>query len=443
MITNVPFPLVKRAEPFSSRSLYSDAENWIEDERIPIYHNRSKAPPHRQYTHSFKNGKGVIAVPEEKMTELLFHVQSDYNLPKPKKVDLIEEVHAVSNSETLLVNVFVRITPDSSDSWDEDFQLSVARIFAACLVSFGLDDRMFLYVSARHDPDDKSNTFSDVTIQSQICVTSSTLQQVWFYFQCLLQQRLPRKQSSTGWDQLVDLSACSDQVARLRMNHTYTHQPCPRCSDPLAREKAMFLCYWHKEFIPGEFRVIQVIDLLGIPCPHELRRLQASKMNEWLACSIRPVANPTVVAVRTTIPITCPPAPVIFGSLGRPNRKRKKGASQSVLSPGQPLFTHMEWLVRNHFPPHWRSIEIAELNWSAEEHYSLYAEGLGSHICMNPSGMTSSSSLHLHEEPNQVWFQILPQGWRQRCCCKQQDCKTYTSVLFPIPVHISLLLFPL
>ena len=335
------------------------------------------------YNLQFRNGKGVIAVPQTKTAALLRQMQDDYNLG-PKRADLVEEIH-VLEGKTLFVNIFVRITAAINDSWDEEFQLKLARVFGACLSAFGVDDRKLLYVSAQHNPDDKTNLSSNVNVQSQVCVTSSMLRHIWFYFHCLLQQQFPQK----GWDQAVDLSAASDTLVRLRMNYTHTYQPCPRCSVPRSDETSMTLCFRHRTFIPGEFRVINVIDLAGIPCPHELARVRKSKINEWLACSIRPAAeNP----VHLTLPLTCPPAPVVFNS--HRHRGRKKDESKMRILPGQSQFTHVEWLVRNHFPPQWRSIFIAELNWSPEEHFSLYAEGLGSHICTNPSAATMTRDQH-------------------------------------------------
>ena len=461
--SNIPAVPLPRSKRTASRDMYSHTENWTADAKIPVYHNRSLAPPGLKYTHSFRNGKGVIAVADHQMSALFSHMQDDYNRKPPRKTDLVEEVHAADN-QTLLVNIFVRLVPDINDSWDDDFHLKLARVFAASLASFGLDDRMFLYISSQHDPDNKSNVFSDVHIQSQVCVTSATLRRVWYHFQCLLQQHLPRQGTSKGWDQLVDLSAASDTSARLRMNLAQTYQPCPRCSDPRFKEISMGHCYWHKEYVPGEFRVVNVIDLTGIPRPHELRRVQALKVNEWLACSIRPAVRKPV---QLTIPPECPPTPVTFHS--NPQRGGKKKAS-IVLVPGHPLFTHVEFLVRNHFPRQWSSIVIAELTWSNEGHYSLYAEGLGSHLCMNPSlAATAGDSdrmaevdpmpkmipmpemnpinpipeMHSHKSPNQVWFQIVPRGWRQRCRCKDEDCKAFSSSVFPICVYLSTLLFPL
>ena len=217
-------------------------------------------------------------------------------------------------------------------------------------------------------------------------------------------------------------------------------------------------CYWHKEYVPGEFRVVNVIDLTGIPRPHELRRVQTLKVNEWLACSIRPAVRKPVEE-QLTIPPECPPTPVTFHSSRQRGRKKKESMA---LVPGHPLFTHVEFLVRNHFPRQWSSIVIAELTWSHEGHYSLYAEGLGSHLCMNPSHATAGGGdsdrmavvdpipemnpipeMHSHGSPNQVWFQIVPRGWRQRCRCKDEDCKVFSSCLFPISVYTSTLLLPL
>ena len=324
----------------------------------------------------------MIAVPQTKTAALLPQLQDDYNLG-PKRADLVEEIH-VLEGKTLFVNIFVRIIAAINDAWDEEFQLKLARVFGACLSAFGVDDRKLLYVSAQHNPDDKTNLSSNVNVQSQVCVTSSMLRHIWFYFHCLLQQQFPQK----GWDQAVDLSAASDTLVRLRMNYTHTYQPCPRCSVPRSDETSMTLCFRHRTFIPGEFRVINVIDLAGTPCPHELARVRKSKINEWLACSIRPAAeNP----VHLTLPLTCPPAPVVFNS--HRHRGRKKDESKMRILPGQSQFTHVEWLVRNHFPPQWRSIFIAELNWSPEEHFSLYAEGLGiSHLYESFSSHNDSRS---------------------------------------------------
>ncbi len=346
---------------------------------------------------------------------------------------------------------------------DRAYQLKILQIFCSVLQMFKPTGTFFVYLSNKFHTE-TSEKYSNLHIQTNVCVTNKSAAKFYAFFLTELELQLPCKSpDDPNWSDVLDIQVMNDGKVNMRLNFCCKFTACPECepqSNKLFDQSCNSGCNYG--YIRGKeyYSVTHVLNQDGHDDRAELARVMDDKVKQLLATSIRPRESITCQDPEFNIPSTCPP-PVdsIYKhkhpyeqpfSAFLPKSEKAKWIKGEDLAQNSKAFECIKKLI--HSEPQWSKLHICKVgvNYRSKgvNDFCVFVQNIGSNICLNRQP-TPDGRICGHKSQNRIWFFITNGFWYQKCFAgaktenrkNGRPCKDFTSTGFIIPYESNQILF--
>lgn len=374
--------------------------------------------------------------------------------------------------DALLMNLFCEMD-FGDEEVSKETQRKIAHIFADLIPKFKQNGKYFVYLSLKQDIKDPRKQFSNIHIQTNICVTDQDARNFYAYFLVQLDAEMPRTASQTPWEEILDIKVVQDCKINMRMNFCTKYKPCPECGVDSQNNMKDDLCstpFCNRGYILSTdyYSVDYVINQDGKLDKPELAKVCDDLVYQLFATSIRPLKNITSADPTFIPPPDCPVLPSFKYKKNDTNNSEKEWGLSSKdlklldntivgrkynapwrkaeeIDKNSILFETCQQVIR--YQPLWSRIRANKVERKIIKlkggkftfEYRIFVRGIGSNVCLNRTPLPQTGQ-KAHKSRNVIYFVITKEFLYQKCragdSCKNRIsgcCNEFTSEEMIVP----------